>query len=114
MSDPGLPPGAERRQHPREAANETVKIVSAGGHAFDAVVVDRSLRGLRVRLEAAASLPSDVHVLSRTSGSVHIAKVVWRTPPHAGLSISRTVEMRTATGSDTADLRRMWREHIQT
>ena len=106
------PSPADRRLHPREAASETVRLVAPSGHAYDAVVVDRSLRGLRVQLDAAGTLPSEVTVLSRNSGAAYVAKVVWRTAPYAGLSISNTVDMRTASGPDSAGLRRLWREHI--
>ena len=42
--------GEDRRQQPREAASETVKLVGRSGHpVLDAVAVDRSLRGMRVR-----------------------------------------------------------------
>ena len=103
---------ADRRLHTRETASETVRLVAPGGHAYDAVVVDRSLRGLRVQLEAAGTLPSEVTVLSRSTGAAHVARVVWRAPPYAGLAISRTVDMRTAAGPDSAGLLKLWREHI--
>ena len=38
--------------------------------------------------------------------------MVWRTAPYAGLSILRTVDMRTASGADSAGLQKLWREHI--
>ena len=103
---------ADRRLYPREVASETVRLVTTGGHAYDAVVVDRSLRGLRVRLDQAATLPTEVTVLSRGAGAAHMAKVVWRTAPYAGLSIARTVDMRTALGPEAAGLHKLWREHI--
>lgn len=103
---------AERRLHPREAASDRVKLVAGSGAVFDVTVVDRSLRGMRIEFAGAASLPTEVTVLSPATGSVHMARVVWRTAPYAGLLVSRTVDMRTATGPDTANLRRLWREHI--
>ncbi len=105
-------PDAERRSDARYAASEPVKLVGAQNRVFEAEVVDRSLRGLRVRLDQAALLPSDITVLSRASGAAHMAKVVWRSAPYAGLSIHKTVELRTASGPETAALRRLWREHI--
>ena len=106
------PFAGDRRLYPREAASEAVRLVAPSGHAYDAVVVDRSLRGLRVQLEAAGTLPSEVTVLSRSTGAAHVARVVWRTASYAGLSISRTVDMRTASGSESAGLLKLWREHI--
>ena len=86
--------------------------MTSSGHTYDAAVVDRSFRGLRIRLDQAAVLPGDVTVLARSAGAVHVAKVVWRTPPYAGLSITRTVDMRTAAGPEAAALHKLWREHI--
>ena len=103
---------ADRRLHSREAASETVRVVTADGHAYDAVVVDRSLRGLRLRLDRTAALPSEVTVLSRAAGAVHMARVVWRTAPYAGLSITRSVDMRAASGAQVAGLHKLWRGHI--
>ncbi len=51
-------------------------------------------------------------MLARPAGAVHMAKVVWRTAPYAGLSIVRTVDMRTASGPEPAGLHKLWREHI--
>ncbi len=103
---------ADRRQHARDVVDEPVRLVTASGHAYDAAVVDRSFRGMRVRLDPAAMLPAEVTVLARSAGLVHVAKVVWRTPPYAGLSITRTVDMRTAAGPEAAGLHKLWRQHI--
>ncbi len=86
--------------------------MAPGGQTYDALVVDRSLRGLRVELDQAAILPSEITVLSRNAGAIHLAKVVWRTAPYAGLAITRTVDMRTASGPESAGLHKLWREHI--
>ena len=106
------PSADDRRLHPRAAASEPVRLVSLSGHVYDARVVDRSLSGLRVQLDEAATMPSELTVLSRSAGAVYMAKVVWRTVPYAGLSITRTVDMRTASGPETAPLHKLWREHI--
>ena len=103
---------AERRQHVREGADDPVRLVSRSGHAYDAVVVDRSLRGLRIRYDDAAMLPSELMVLSRSAGAIHVAKVVWRTAPYAGLAVASTVDMRTASGPDSARLHMLWREEM--
>lgn len=103
---------ADRRLHPREAASEKVRLVTPSGHVYDAQVVDRSFRGLRVQLDEASKMPAEVTVLSRASGVVHVAKVVWRSAPFAGLSITGTTDMRTAAGPESAALHKLWREHI--
>ena len=114
MSESGaaLSSAPDRRAHVRDEVSDPVRLVTRSGQVFEATAVDRSLRGLRVRLSEAAILPSEVTVLSRNAGAVYLARIVWRTPPYAGLLISRTIDMRTASGPDTSELRRLWREHI--
>ncbi len=103
---------SDRRLHFREASSEAVRLVTSGGYAYDGVVLDRSLRGLRVQIDPAAKLASDLTVLSRGASAAHMAKVVWRTGSYAGLSITRTVDMRAAAGPEAASLHKLWREHI--
>ena len=114
MSESGaaLSSAADRRAHIRDAVSDLVKLITRSGQVFEAMAVDRSLRGLRVQLSEAAFLPSDITVLSRSAGAIYLARIVWRTPPYAGLSISRTIDMRTASGPETSEFRRLWREHI--
>ena len=102
----------DRRLHPREAVREAVRLVTPTGRAYDAVVVDRSLRGLRIEIDAATILPAEMSVLSQSAGAVHMAKIVWRTGSYVGVSILRTVDMRTASGPEAASLHKLWREHI--
>ncbi len=89
-----------------------MRLVTGSGHAYDVVLVDRSLRGLRVQHDPATSLTGDVTVLSRRDGAAYVARVVWRSAPYAGLSISRTVDMRTVSGPESAGLHKLWREQI--
>ncbi len=114
MNDPA-PTGdalADRRLYPREQVSEHVRLVGSTGHVFDANVVDRSLRGLRIRLSDAATIPTEVHVLSRAQQVVYAARVVWRTPPYAGLSISAATDMRALPNSGSARVHKLWRQHI--
>jgi hypothetical protein len=104
---------ADRRLHPREAASDPIRIVTESGAVFDATVVDRSLRGMRIECADGGSLPGEVVVLSISAGAAFVARVVWRTPPYAGLFIVRTVDMRTASGPDSDRFRRLWREHLR-
>ncbi len=114
MLEPGLsaPSASDRRQDRRTTACDAVKLVAATGQVFDAMMVDRSLRGLRIETAKAASLPPELTVLSRAMACVYRAQVVWRTAPYAGLSISQSVDMRTASGPELSDVRKLWREHI--
>ena len=86
--------------------------MTSSGQVFEAAAVDRSLRGMRLRLAAVASLPTELTILVPTAGVAHPARLVWRTAPFAGFLLLRTVDMRTAGGPGEADLRRLWREHI--
>ena len=105
-------PYTERRHDVRIAATDAVRVVTSGGHVFDAVAVDRSLRGMRVSSPHVASFSSELTLLVPSAGVAHLAHLVWRTAPYAGLLLLRTVEMRAASSSSEAELRRLWREHV--
>ena len=102
----------ERRAHVREPSNDPAKLVTATGQVLSVTVVDRSLRGLRIHHPDAASLPTEVTLLSPGAGTAFMARVVWRTAPYAGLLVTKSIDMRSATGADAATLRKLWREHI--
>ena len=102
---------AERRRDERVAASDAVKLVTGSGQVFAVTAVDRSLRGLRLRSADVAALPVELTVLVPSAGVAHLARLVWRSAPFAGLLLLRTVDMRTASGSGEEPLRRLWREH---
>ena len=103
---------AERRSHIRETASDPARLVTPSGQVFNVTVADRSLRGLRIYFADAGSLPTEVTILLPTLGMVYLARVVWRTAPYAGLLVTKSVDMRRATGPDVAELRLLWREHV--
>ena len=105
-------PYAERRRDERNTAEEAVRLVASSGQVFDAVAVDRSLRGMRVSSPRVASFSTELTVLVPSAGVAHLARLVWRTAPYAGLLLARSVDMRAASGPGEAELRRLWREHV--
>lgn len=107
------PSPADRRQEPRHAASGRVRIVLKSGHVLDAELVDRSLKGMRVKLADAGSLSPEVSVLSVAGAAIYEARVAWRSPPYAGLILTRTVDMRAPAADKDAHLHRLWREHAR-
>jgi hypothetical protein len=105
----------ERREHPRSPAQGQVKLIpgsgrTARGPALDVELIDRSMTGLRVRLNTDMPLSGDVVLLSSVTGQIYEARVVWRSHPHVGLQVRRTVDMRSANGPDAPALRKLWHE----
>ncbi len=105
----------DRREHSRSPAQGGLKLIPGSiaaprGPTFDVELVDRSMTGLRVRLDRDASFSGDVVLLSASSGQAYEARVVWKTSPHVGLQLRRTVDVRSATGAESAALRKLWRE----
>jgi hypothetical protein len=105
----------DRREHARSPAQGRLKlipgsIVAPRGPAFEVELVDRSMTGLRVRLDRDANVSGDVVLLSASTGQAYEARVVWKTSPHVGLQLRRTVDVRSATGAESAALRKLWRE----
>ncbi len=104
------PFGIERRHHPREAVQLAVRLVLERGRVVDAVIVDRSLKGMRVRLAAATPLPRRMTVLELQALTAHEADLVWTRQGEAGLSLRCSLGLRTAAGREGEALRRLWRQ----
>ena len=64
--------------------------------------------------EASVPCRAEVTVLSRATGCGRTGRrVVWRSAPYAGLSISATIDMRTVfRPRGRPNCARLWREHI--
>ena len=113
MSDQssGDDPYADRREHPREQVRVPVKAVFGEKNAaIDAVIVDRSFKGMRLRLPPGLTVPSDFILLEPATGQVHEVLAVWKAYPDVGLSIRRSYPIRTAAGPSGAQLQKIWRD----
>jgi PilZ domain len=116
MSKPGSGPESDdRRQYPRSSAQGRAKLLpgaltGARSPAFDVEIVDRSMTGLRIKLQQEGAVTGEVILLAASTGHAYEARVVWKSYPHVGLQVRRSIDMRSAGGPETATLRRLWRE----
>ncbi|MGC1300869.1 MAG: PilZ domain-containing protein [Caulobacteraceae bacterium] len=115
-SGPGVQPD-DRREYPRSPAHGRAKLIlgqitGAGTRApaLDVEIVDRSMTGLRIRLEREGAVTGDVVLMSAATGQAYEARVVWKAYPHVGLQVRRGIDMRSANGPEAATLRKLWRE----
>jgi hypothetical protein len=105
----------DRREYPRSPAHGRAKLIlgqiaNARAPALDVEIVDRSMTGLRIRLEREGAVTGEVVLMSATTGQAYEARVVWKAYPHVGLQVRRSIDMRAASGPEAATLRKLWRE----
>src|SRR5579875_2672390 len=110
MSDEsdGHDPYADRRESPREPVRIAVKAVFGKNATLDATVVDRSLKGMRLRLPPGQTVPGDFTLLEPATGQVHEVLAVWKAYPDVGLSVRRSYPIRSASGPAGAQLLKIW------
>lgn len=107
---PTSPSGAERRQHPRESVHLAARLVLGPRRVLNVMIIDRSIKGMRIRLPADAALPQSVTVLELQAAMAHQADVVWARSGEAGLSLRSSSNVRTASGPAGEALRQLWRD----
>lgn len=101
----------ERRQYEREQVKLDARVVFGKDNTTIAcTIVDRSMRGLRVRLPSGASVPNEFYVLELATGAIHEATVVWKSYPDIGLSIRSTQNVRASASPKFSRLRDIWRD----
>jgi len=86
--------GPDRRAHPRETLFTVAMLVVADGNTRACTLVDRSLGGVRVRLEPWDDLPDRFQLIDLLSGLAYDLETVWRAPPEAGARRLRTYDLR--------------------
>jgi hypothetical protein len=109
MADPLSPDAStqERRAHPREQVQVAVKAVFGKTNtALDGTIVDRSLKGMRLRLAAGQSVPNDFILLEPGTGQVHEVRSAWKAYPDVGLLVLRSYPI----GAAGPQLQRIWRD----
>ena len=111
-SAPPSPSGADRRQHPRESVRLPAKIVTRVGEALDATIVDRSLRGMRIRLGKDAFVPKEISILELNAGVAHEAVVVWKVQDDLGVALKASHSVRMGVGPQAEKLRKLWSEAV--
>ena len=104
-------PYADRREYPREQVRIPAKaLFGKGSEAIDCIIVDRSMKGMRIRLGPGQSVPNSFMVLETAAARVHEVVAAWKAYPDVGLSVHKAYDIRTAAGPNADQLRRVWRE----
>jgi hypothetical protein len=103
----------DRRAHARQQVQVPVKAVFGKNNtAIDAVIVDRSFKGMRLRLPPGQTVPNDFILLEPGAGQVHEVRSAWKAYPDVGLSVQRSYPIAAAAGPAGLQLQRLWRETI--
>lgn len=98
---------ADRRLTPRTAANAR-GVVVASGLELPCVIADASNGGLRVRLDRALALPSQVTVIDVGAGQAIETRVAWRQGQETGLKRLGQASLRGLVPSRLTPAREAW------
>ncbi len=100
----------EKRCEPREPAYDPARVVLERETVMEAWIVDRSLKGLRLRLPQGALVASNMTLtaLDLNRVVIHQVKVIWKSYPDIGVQVQSSFNVRTDEGPDAAAMRRLW------
>jgi hypothetical protein len=100
----------EKRSELRESAHDPARLVLGRETFVDAQIVDRSMKGMRLRLPHGASnaLNSTLTALDLNRAMIHQVKVIWKAYPDIGVQVQSSFDVRTGEGPQAAAMRRLW------
>jgi len=100
----------EKRCEPREPAHDPARLLLGREIVVDALIVDRSLKGMRLRLPQEAPLAniSTLTALDLNRAIVHQVKVIWKAYPDIGVQVQSSFNIRSGEGPEAAAMRRLW------
>jgi hypothetical protein len=100
----------EKRSEPREPAHDPARLLIEPDRVVDVLIVDRSMKGMRLRLPdgAFASLNVTVTALDLNRATIHQMKVIWKAYPDIGVQVQSSFNVRTGEGPQAAAMRRLW------
>lgn len=105
--EPALTQPPERRFEPRRSANARALIV-AQSLELPCVILDRSARGLKVRMDRALALPARVIVIDLEQAQAIEAELAWSKGVEAGLKEGARTSLRGLVPSRLAAARAAW------
>jgi hypothetical protein len=101
----------ERREFQREPVRIAAKaIFGPKNDTIDCTIIDRSVRGMRIRLSPNASVPIHFTLIEPATGAAHQVTAVWKAYPDVGLSIRESFNIRFANTPAAKQLQRIWRD----
>jgi hypothetical protein len=100
----------EKRGEWREPAHDPARLLIERGDVLDVLIVDRSIKGMRLRLPkgATAALNVTVTALDLSRATIHQVKVIWKAYPDIGVQVQSSFDVRTGEGPQAAAMRRLW------
>jgi len=100
----------DKRHEPREPAHDPARLLIEPDRVVDVLIVDRSMKGLRLRLPQSASVAPNltVTVLDLNRAVIHQVKVIWKAYSDIGVQVQSSFDVRTGEGPQAAAMRRLW------
>jgi hypothetical protein len=110
IDDASIDLSREKRREPREPAHDPARLLLEPDQIVDALIVDRSIKGMRLRLPQSASTARNMTltVLDMNRAMIHQVKVMWKADPDIGVQVQSSFNVRTGEGPQAAAMRRLW------
>jgi hypothetical protein len=100
----------DKRSEPREPARDPARLVLGRETVVDALIVDRSLKGMRLRLphDTPVAYTATLTALDLNRAIIHQVRVIWKAYPDIGVQVQSSFNIRTGEGPEAAAMRRLW------
>jgi hypothetical protein len=101
---------SEKRCEPREPAHDPARLVLEQDKVIDALIVDRSVKGMRLRLPHGVTVAYNLTLtaLDLNRATIHRVRVMWKAYPDVGVQVQSSFNVRIGEGPDAAAMRRLW------
>jgi hypothetical protein len=100
--------GFEKRSEPRDVTRDPARLLLERGLVVDAIIVDRSLKGLRLRLPPGTPVGSTLTAFDLNRVMIHQVKVIWKAYGDIGVQVKSSFDVRSGEGPEAAAMRRLW------
>ncbi len=101
---------ADKRRERREPVHDPARLVVKREGVVEALIVDRSLKGMRLRVPHSLHVGSTLTALDLNRFLIHQVKVIWKAGPDIGVELQSSFDVRSGQDADATTMRRLWFE----
>ena len=98
----------EKRSEPREPAHDPARLLLERDGVVAALIVDRSLKGMRLRVPHGLQVALTLTALDLNRFMIHQVKVIWKAYPDIGVQVQSSFDVRAGQGPEAGAMRRLW------
>jgi hypothetical protein len=107
---PRRPDGPDRGRRGQTRRRTVLSgLIVSGQTTIPCTLRDLSVGGARLQLQSDQPLPKAITLVDRTNGIAHAAAIAWRSGRDLGVRFQRSIDLKTATDGEAANLRKYLR-----